>query len=118
MPRDIDAGTPLEFGGVTMFVKYSWEVWQTLQDAVAKARDDDAVSAAEFDKVQAEACYLFCASAIKSWSGMQRDGKDLPYSPELLKEAFSPAEIVLLQNAIATPQAEVLCPNLARARSG
>ena len=118
MPRDIDAGTPLEFGGVTFYVKYSWEVWQALQDAVTKAREDDKVSVADFDKVQTEACYIFCAAAIKSATGFQRDGKDVPYTPELLKEAFSPAEIVLLQNAIATPQADILCPNLARARSG
>ena len=118
MPRDIDAGTPLEFGGVTFYVKYSWEVWQALQDAVTKAREDEKVSVADFDKVQTEVWYIFCAAATKSATGLQRDGKDVPYTPELLKEAFSPAEIVLLQNAIAIPQADILCPNLARARSG
>lgn len=118
MARTIGQARKLEFGGLVLEIRVSWEAWKTMQDAVEKGRLDDDVSEYDFARLTEAVCLEFCKASVTGWSGMvDADGNAVEYDPELLAQEFAPQEIVLLQNAIAQPDA-ALAPNLQRARNG
>ena len=108
MGRKLGAPRKLQFGGLTLFVKVTYESWGEFQDAMFKMEELEGLVRI---KAGETAIREFCERSVVDWKGAtDEENKDLAYSPELLSQMFDPHEIGALQDRIASAPPELL-PN-------